>query len=189
MESIQRLQLPQLGVNENGYACRTGFGARPVDEKAAQLLVLVGGDETTRTFDPAAAYPSLRVHGIDWQSGWGQTHTDPEPLPLSLSVGEWLLHFGRPPGMLTADVEYQAVCFDATPQECATLGRDLATRAERVAMLVLVGGTALRGDATGRAAWQVLAGAAEGARLQADLLLMPEPYEVGHFVGSWTERP
>ncbi|GAA5100259.1 hypothetical protein [Nocardia iowensis] len=226
-ESVRRLDLPQLGIDGRA-AVFEGFGARPADETTPELVVIVGGDDTTRTFHPAGAYPSLRAHGIDWWGGWGQDHDESAPLPLSLSLGYWLLDFGRPPGVLMARVEYQAVSFDASPQDCARLGWELAGRAGRVAMLVMGEGSAVRGvtvrphpdersgrydaevaaalgeadteglgwldpalsnrlNATGRAAWQVLAGAADGQRFQAELLAGPASSGVGYFVATWTQ--
>ncbi|WP_234390840.1 class III extradiol ring-cleavage dioxygenase family protein [Nocardia suismassiliense] len=223
-ESVRRLSLPQLGIN-NGWAVLDGFGARRPDETTPELLVLVGGDDTTRLFQPDGVFASLRAQGIDWSTGWGQANEDATALPLSLSVGYWLLDSGRPPGMLTASVAFQAVALDATSQQCAALGRKLAGRADRVAMLVMGEGSAVRGvtvrphpneqagrydaevaaalgaadaerlgrldlvesnrlNATGRAAWQVLAGAADGRRFQAELLA---PGGVGYFVSSWTQ--
>ncbi|MEU9116982.1 class III extradiol dioxygenase subunit B-like domain-containing protein [Streptomyces sp. NPDC048483] len=40
--------------------------------------------------------------------------------------------------------------------------------------------------ASGRACWQVLAGAAQGARLHGELLREEAPYGVGYFVATWT---
>jgi hypothetical protein len=41
-------------------------------------------------------------------------------------------------------------------------------------------------QAAGRAPWQVLAGAAEGARLDGALLYEDAPYGVGYFVAAWS---
>ncbi|KWX08082.1 hypothetical protein TR74_16585 [Carbonactinospora thermoautotrophica] len=40
--------------------------------------------------------------------------------------------------------------------------------------------------AAGRAAWQVLAGAARDAGLRGDLLAYHAPYGVAYFVAAWT---
>ena len=40
--------------------------------------------------------------------------------------------------------------------------------------------------AAGRASWQVLAGAAEGAGLAGQLLYEDAPYGVGYFVAAWS---
>ena len=197
---------------------------------APQLIVIVGGDGVTRSFDPASAYGSLLPNGILWRYGWGQDRPEAQPLPLSLTVGYWLLIESRvgDTGMLLADSGFQAIDLEASPQECAALGRDLAGRAERVAMLVMGEGstsmtvTAQReeGDqaklcddkviqalehadvealaglpatpfaarATGRAAWQVLAGAAQGHRFQSRLHWAEELDGLRYFVASWTRR-
>ena len=106
---------------------------------APELIVIVGGDATTRTFDGAAAYGSLLSNGVLWRYGWGQDHPEAQPLPLSLTLGDWLLSKSRvsDTGMLLTDIAFQAIDFDASPQECLVLGRDLGERAERVAMLVM----------------------------------------------------
>jgi hypothetical protein len=55
------------------------------DGRAADLLVVVGGAATTRAYGAAAA-GSLRPYGLDLTVGSG------EPiLPLSLTIGRWLL--------------------------------------------------------------------------------------------------
>ncbi|HEY7433292.1 MAG TPA: hypothetical protein VH641_21440 [Streptosporangiaceae bacterium] len=41
----------------------------------------------------------------------------------------------------------------------------------------------------GRAAWQVLAGAAEGRRLDGRLLCMTSPYGVTYLVAAWAQQP
>ncbi|MDT5139156.1 MAG: hypothetical protein QOD58_3418, partial [Mycobacterium sp.] len=46
---------------------------------APQLIVIVGGDDTTRTFDGAAAYGSLLSNGVRWRYGWGQDHPEAQP--------------------------------------------------------------------------------------------------------------
>ncbi|UNB54184.1 hypothetical protein [Mycolicibacterium sp. YH-1] len=102
-------------------------------------MAIVGGDDLTRSFDPAAAYPSLFASGIRWRAGWGQAAEEPQPLPLSLSLGERLLMSTRAgdTGMIVANVAFESIDFDASPEDCAALGRDLAGRAERVAMIVM----------------------------------------------------
>ncbi|RSN12897.1 hypothetical protein DMB42_12025 [Nonomuraea sp. WAC 01424] len=176
------------------------------------LLVVVGGAETTRAYDGAAG-GSLRPWGFDVTVGEG-----PPVLPLSLTVGRLLLD-GEP-------VPARSVAYDATPAECRAIGAELAA-AGRVALLVMADGSACltprapgrydeaagpynalvagavgRADAaalaaldpreadrlwvTGRAALQVLAGAAEGTALTGRLLMEAAPYGVGYFAGVWT---
>lgn len=212
-------------------ACDEAIGR--LGARDADALIVVGGAQDTRAYG-AGAYASLRPYGLDWTSpvdpadGYGG-----EALPLSLTVGCWLL--GR--HGLAADARYQSVAFDADPDTCLRLGAGLAGSAERVALLVMGDGSACRSekapgylderaqgydegvahalgkaDATalaaldpvlsgelqvaGRAAWQVLAGAATaadhagapsaGAASAAALLADEAPYGVGYFVASWS---
>jgi hypothetical protein len=63
-------------------------------------------------------------------------------LPLSLTIGAWLLHRG-PVG---CPVAVQSVAVDETPAACAELGRVLGASGERVALLVMGDGSAARGE-------------------------------------------
>lgn len=181
-----------------------------------ELLVVVGGDRRTRDYGGDAA-GSLRSYGLDLTIGAG------EPvLPLSLTIGRWLLSRGNDPGR----TRFQGVAADAPTEECLRLGRRLAGAADRVGLLAMGDGTACRtqkapgylderaepydltvakalGDAdtatltrlgprtsdelrvAGRAAWQVLAGAAGAGRFTADLLATEAPYGIGYVVASW----
>ncbi|WP_431898646.1 hypothetical protein [Nonomuraea sp. bgisy101] len=178
-------------------------------------LVVVGGGETTRSYGGRPA-GTLRPWGVDVRVGAG------EPvLPLSLTIGRWLL--GDQAGDRAA---FHEVAFDASTGECLRLGERLAGDG-RTALLVMgdgsarltekapgylhpaappynegIAGALAGGDAGalaaldpeeaaelwvgGRAAFQVLAGAAGGARLQAELLESTAPYGVGYFVATWT---
>ena len=202
------------------------------------LIAVVGGGPVDREYGPAAA-GGLHDYGVDVTVGTG------EPvLPLSLTVGRWLLECagllepadvagrGAGAGGEPAAVLFQAVAQRASPGDCLKLGMVLAERAPRVAMLAM-GDAAARpareapgvpdlpaqeydedvaealaaADArwlarldpardnelvvAGRAAWQVLAGAAGGGtrrhRLQGRLLCMSAPYGVTYLVASWEE--
>ncbi|MEU1728052.1 hypothetical protein ACNF49_46855 [Actinomadura sp. ATCC 39365] len=223
------------GLPELRAACRTAVAA--LRAARPDVLVVVGGAETTRSYDGAAA-GSLRPWGFEVTVGEG-----PPVLPLSLTVGRRLLNdadqpSNRPP---TTDAERpptrsrthdaegvpaQAVAFDAAPAECRAIGAELAALG-RVALLVMADGSACltprapgrydeaagpyndliaeavgRADAaalaaldpveadrlwvTGRAALQVLAGAAEGTPLTGTLLMQSSPYGVGYFTGVWS---
>jgi hypothetical protein len=193
---------------------------------ADMLVVVGGGDRTVRYPDNAAG--SLADFGVPFSIGAGA----PE-LPLSLTIGRWLLG-SRP----VASVVWQAVATDAGPDECLLLGAQLAALAPRVAMLALGDGPgrrarrapgAIDADAdrydkqvawalgtadaglladldprhdselfiAGRAAWQVLAGAALAdadpgdQRFTARLGYSGAPFEVSYFVASWrlADRP
>ncbi len=182
------------------------------------VLVVVGGAAVTRRY-PGESGGSLRPYGLELDIGPG-----PAVLPLSLTIGRWLLG-GREPAV------FQAVAEDAAPQECLELGRELGEAAERVGLLVMGDGSACRDakapgyldrraagfdagvaealghadaaalaalepqlarelQAAGRAAWQILAGAAGASaggqdRFQAALLADQAPYGVGYFAASW----
>ncbi|WP_225801329.1 class III extradiol dioxygenase subunit B-like domain-containing protein [Streptomyces sp. NK15101] len=67
----------------------------------------------------------------------------------------------------------------------AEAARALGT-ADAAALLALDAGLASELKAAGRAPWQVLAGAAEGAGLDGRLLFEDAPYGVGYFVAAWS---
>ena len=249
-------------------------GARP------DLIVVVGGGAAEREYG-ADASGGLHAFGVDVTVGPG------EPvLPLSLTVGRWLLEgagiqvreeapdpavglvgagagvpgesgaglsaepAGIPreaPGVpgeggipgdavnlpgggaeLGIAVVFQEVARNTAAGACLKLGRILADRAPRVALLAMGDACArpARGDpdvpdpaardydeevaealaaadarwlarldpaaddelvVAGRAAWQVLAGAARGMRMQGRLLCMAAPYGVTYLVASWEQ--
>ncbi|MEU6862883.1 class III extradiol dioxygenase subunit B-like domain-containing protein [Streptomyces sp. NPDC046876] len=67
----------------------------------------------------------------------------------------------------------------------AAAGRALAA-ADTAGLAALDPGLARELQAAGRAPWQVLAGAAEGAGLDGRLLYEAAPYGVGYFVAAWS---
>ena len=164
----------------------------------------------------------------------------PDPAGGLAGAGAWLPGETRPglpaepmsvPGDEAASgiaVVFQEVASDAAAGECLKLGRILADRAPRVALLAMgdacarparedpdvpdpaardydadVAEALAAADArwlarldpalddelvvAGRAAWQVLAGAARGARMQGRLLCMSAPYGVTYLVASWEQ--
>ncbi|MDT5171818.1 MAG: hypothetical protein QOD02_5183, partial [Mycobacterium sp.] len=125
-DSVRQLKVPVWDLKQKPPA-----GVR-------RLIVIVGGYDATKDFHPRS-YASLLANGFCWTCGWGQDDEAAQPLPLSLSIGYWLISESRPEerGMIWADIAFQAVDFYATPQECAELGQDLAGRAEHVIMLVM----------------------------------------------------
>jgi hypothetical protein len=195
--------------------------------KRPDLIVVVGGGSAEREYG-ADASGGLHAFGVGVTVGAG------EPvLPLSLTVGRWLLERagilgpgGVPVGGLP--VLFQEVARHAAAGECLKLGRILADRAPRVALLAMgdscarpareapgapdlvaqdydeeVAEALAAADArwlarldpaldeelvvAGRAAWQVLAGAARGRRMDGRLLCMSAPYGVTYLVASWEE--
>ncbi len=94
------------------------------------LVVVVGAGPRTRGFGAGAA-GSLRPYGADVTVGTG------EPvLPLSLTIGRWLLG--------EREAVFESVAADTPPDGCAKLGAELASRAPRVALLVMGDGAACR---------------------------------------------
>jgi hypothetical protein len=201
-------------------ACRQAvaglLAARP------DLVVAVGGARHTAEYPPDA--PG-RLHDFGVPFSVGAADPDVPALPLSLTVGKWLLSEHRVPRTV-----WWGIASDTRPAECLQLGEKLAALAPRVALLALGDGAARRAQAApgaadpaadrydeqvaaalaaadpgalaaldprqdgplvvaGRAAWQVLAGAAAGStageRFAAELRYAGAPFEVSYLVASW----
>jgi hypothetical protein len=195
-----------------------------------EAIVVVGGGAAEREYGADTA-GGLHAFGVGVTIGAGEA-----VLPLSLTVGRWLLEQG---GILNRDgttaggvaVVFQEVARSTAAGDCIKLGRILSDRAPRVALLAMgdacarpareapevpdpdaqeydeeVAEALAAADArwltrldpaldeelvvAGRAAWQVLAGAAGGRRMRGRLLSMSAPYGVTYLVASWDEpRP
>ncbi|MFJ2030996.1 hypothetical protein [Streptosporangium sp. NPDC087985] len=117
-----------MELDELRAACAAAVGAlRDADPDA---IVVVGGADRAAAYGADAA-GSLAPWGLDLRTGQG------EPvLPLSLSIGRWLLEREH----LTAS-GFHSISFDAAPAECAALGERLAATG-RVALLVMADGSA-----------------------------------------------
>ena len=189
---------------------------------APDLIVVVGGAERTGDYPPDAP-GRLREFGVPF--GVGEDQGNPAVLPLSLTIGKWLLN--RP---VTAsgepDTAWWGIAADAPTGECLELGEKIAALAPRVALLALGDGpgrrargapgardsaadryddqvaAALSGPSpralaaldpardgelfiAGRAAWQVLAGAAGQDDFDSALAYAAAPFEVSYFVATW----
>jgi hypothetical protein len=197
-------------------ACRQAVSALLAEHP--DLIAVVGADPTA---GPRAGYPpqapgSLHDFGIPFTVGEG-----PPSLPLSLTVGKWLLS-GHP----APRTAWWGIAPDAAPAGCLRLGEKLAALAPRVALLAMGDGPARRARAApgaadpeadryddrvagalaaanpgalaaldpgqdgplavaGRAAWQVLAGAAGRHAFTAQLRYRGVPFEVSYLVASW----
>ncbi|MET7803038.1 hypothetical protein [Micromonospora chersina] len=105
------------------------------------ILLLGAGPETGRF--GTADYGSLRPFGLDRHVRlWKVNCTGVDELPLSLTIGAWLVN--------RSGIELprlaRAVAADAAPAECAALGAELVAEADgRIALLVLGDGSACRG--------------------------------------------
>ncbi|MET9065332.1 class III extradiol dioxygenase subunit B-like domain-containing protein [Streptosporangium sandarakinum] len=110
-------------------ACSAALGA--LRDSRPDRIVVVGGADQAGDHG-ADASGSLAPWGADVRTGEG------EPvLPLSLTIGRWLLDRA---GMAAS--AFHAVPFDAPAAECAALGARLAGGPGRVAMLVMADGSA-----------------------------------------------
>src|SRR5258708_22999628 len=123
-----------------------------------QLLVVIGADDATRTYDDEA-FGDLTPYGLPLTVGRGAG----ERLPLSLTIGMWLLFNVQ--GVVTCQTRFQGVAEGASAEECLALGRELAGSPGRGAVLV-VGGRAAGPGRKGPRFLDVPARAddAEGAR-------------------------
>jgi len=183
---------------------------------APDLLVVVGGAPHTTEYPPAAG-GSLRDFAVPFAVG-----ADPV-LPLSLTIGKWLLAGTAPGGSPTA---WLTIASGAATADCLNLGEKLAALAPRVALLAMGDGPGRRARGVpgatdpgadryddqltaalaaadpgalaaldprpdeelfvaGRAAWQVLAGAASQGAFTADLRYAAAPFEVSYYVATW----
>ncbi|MER6852102.1 class III extradiol dioxygenase subunit B-like domain-containing protein [Streptomyces flaveolus] len=210
-------------------ACTDALGVLAAARPDRLVVVGPAPDAGPETY-PAGTRGSFRGFGVELDVRLGPEESsgeDPRPgleLPYGLAVGAWLL---RRTGWADAPVEGLGVGEHLPAERCAALGRDIAARAPRVALLVLGDASACRtlkapgylderaapfdaevgralGTAdvaalaaldaglarelkvSGRAPWQVLAGAAEGTALTGALLYEDAPYGVGYVAAAWS---
>ncbi|AQS67184.1 class III extradiol dioxygenase subunit B-like domain-containing protein [Streptomyces pactum] len=209
-------------------ACTDALGvlaaARP-----DRLLVVGPADGAGPETYPQGTRGSFRGFGVDLDVSLGpdrgpESERTARGLPYGLAVGAWLL--GRT-GWADAPVEGIGVGEAFPAERCAALGRDVAARDRRSALLVLGDASACRTlkapgylderaapfdaevgralgaadvaalaalDAalarelkvSGRAPWQVLAGAAGDTALAGTLLYEDAPYGVGYVAATWS---
>jgi hypothetical protein len=186
------------------------------------LIVVVGGAGHTAEYPPRAP-GRLHEFGVPYTAG--EDSHDPPTLPLSLTIGKWLLSRASPQSAAPR-AAWWGIASDTAPAECVQLGEKLAVLAPRVALLVMGDGPARRARAAphaadpeadryddqvagslaaadpgglaaldpgqdgrlfiaGRAAWQVLAGAAGQDAFDAELRYFGAPFEVSYVVASW----
>jgi hypothetical protein len=199
-------------------ACTDALGvlaaARP-----DRLVVIGPADESGRGPHAEGTPGSFRGFPVGGTSADGE-----RALPPSLAVAAWLL---ERTGWSDAPIEGLGVAEPIDAERCIEVGREIAARAGRVALLVMGDASACRTvkapgylderaepfdaevaralgaadvaalnalDAglarelkvSGRAPWQVLAGAAEDAGLDGALLYEDAPYGVGYVVAAWS---
>ena len=111
------------------------------------LVVAVGAADRMGPFEPAA-WGSLRAYGVAVDVGRPDApaadvdRTGPT-LPLSLTLGRWLLDRAGPTGAVAPALLF-GVAADAGRDRCLEVGAALAGRAARVGMLVMADGTGRR---------------------------------------------
>ena len=118
-------------------ACRDAVAALLAEP--ADLLVVAGGAERTAEFPP---HTPGRLHDFGIPFTVGRTGPDARHLPLSLTIGRWLLseHAAR-------KAAWWGIASAAPPAECLQLGEKLAALAPRVALLAMGDGPARRARA------------------------------------------
>ncbi len=116
-------------------ACDTAVGR--LLSAAADLLVVVGDAPAVGPY-PEGAWGSLRPYGVPVEVAGAD---GPPTLPLSLTLGRWLLDRHAATG---GQVLLFGVSADSPPGRCRALGEALAGRAAAVALLVMGGGSARR---------------------------------------------
>jgi hypothetical protein len=194
-------------------ACDVAVGA--LAAAAPDLIAVIGGGAADREYDATAA-GSLSEFGVTFTVGEGEPVL-PLSLTIGrwllgrAGIGAGVDEPGQRPQLLL-----QAVDQRASADDCLKLGAAIAERAPRVALLAMgapdpraqeyddeVAEALAAADArwlgrldpaldgelmvAGRAAWQVLAGAAAGARMCGRLRCMASPYGVTYLVASWEE--
>lgn len=122
-------------------ACRKAVDT--VLDSDLQRVVVVGGGAVRATFGPGAR-GSLAGFGVPVEV-WvpGATPTGEPVLPLSVSIGCWMLCEVRPGGWSSqCPVSVEVVASDTAPLRAAELGAELAASADRVGLLVMGDGSA-----------------------------------------------
>lgn len=105
---------------------------------APDLVAVVGVGPVAAEHSPGAT-GSLHGYGVEVGVRLGDGPVGgPASLPLSLTVGAWLLERAR----WTGRVVGIAVTEDTPPAAAASLGRELVARADRVGLLVMGDGSA-----------------------------------------------
>ncbi len=186
------------------------------------LIVIAGGAGRTAEYPP---HTPGRLHDFGVPFTVGRAGQDAPALPLSLTIGKWLLSRADP-RTSAPRAAWWGIASDAPPAECLQLGEKLAALAPRVALLAMGDGPARRArgaphaadpeadryddqvasalaaadpgalaaldprqdrplEIAGRAAWQVLAGAAGQDAFDAELRYSGAPIEVSYVVATW----
>jgi hypothetical protein len=109
-----------------------------IDKLSTADRMVVVGTGPTATKYAADAAGTFTPYGAPLQVGVG-TPT----LPLSLTVGAWLLNQSK---AVDLPRSYVSVTPDAAPASCLAVGRELADSNDRVALLIMGDGSARRSE-------------------------------------------
>jgi hypothetical protein len=122
-------------------ACRKAIDT--VLESDLQRVVVVGGGAVRATFGPGAR-GSLAGFGVPVEVCVpGAAPTGEVVLPLSATIGCWMLHDVRSdPGPTGCSVTVEVVGSDTSPQGAGELGAELVASADRMGLLVMGDGSA-----------------------------------------------
>nr|WP_189168283.1 hypothetical protein [Pilimelia anulata] len=138
-------------------ALRAACAAAVAPLRAADAVVAVGGGDRTGWW-PAGSRPTLAPYGLEPALPYAPVAAPPPgagpvlpagPLPLSLTVGAWLLGPDTPLHAATAaPLHHPPAPADEAPAAAAAdaLGRGIAALPGRVGLLVLGDGSACRGE-------------------------------------------
>ncbi|MET7881364.1 class III extradiol dioxygenase subunit B-like domain-containing protein [Micromonospora sp. DT68] len=125
-------------------ACETAV--RRLVAANPDTVVLLGAGPASGSIRPPAT-GSLQPWGVDLDVPLVPGQPDRGAvLPLSLTIGAWLLNHHAASPLANARVTAVQVTADAAPAELAALAGDVAAAGDRVALLVLGDGSACRGE-------------------------------------------
>ena len=198
-------------LDELRAACRSAI--KRVATGAANVVVLGSGERSAR-YEPNAR-GSLSRYGVPLEISLGSDEAGPICLPLSLTIGAWLLRdaLGADCAAIGYSVsagETQPPVLDDSPIALVVMGDGSARRsttapgylderaagfdADVVAALASGRGDLLTIDrwlaeqllAAGAPAWNAAGRLLRGRSFAAELLYDDAPYGVGYFVAAWT---
>jgi hypothetical protein len=200
-------------LDELRAACRAAV--KRIAEPGAPIVAIGAGERAQR--HAASARGSLARYGVSLTVPLGSDAPGPVELPLSLTVGAWLLREALGPDcgavgrtVSRTDPDTPDVCSGAVA--LLVMGDGSARRStsapgyldERAVVFdAAVAGALRSGDpgalrvdvalgaellAAGAPVWHAVAGLLEPFAWDAELLYDDAPYGVGYFVAAWTRR-
>lgn len=198
------LLVPALGREQPQLLAACDAAVADLIATVPRVVVCVGGGSRT-TRHPGNAWGTLAGFGADVDAGPPGARAAVPRLPLSLTIGRWLLARGGWSGQVVC----QEVALGADRTACLDAGRRLAAEVaqeagEPSAWLVLADGDSdqvarrafrdgdpdalmdVAGGVEGRAAWLCLAGAVGYGKPERVLIRYDAaPFDVRYLVASW----